>query len=497
MGRVGRVALDRASQGDRVYALKAPGRHQLSSAMFAGFTATYGITLHGLLVVLSLLAYVVASHAFNQRRHPTAAIAWVFFILLVPYVALPAFLVFGSRKQPRPLLIAGPGPASSSAPWAIRAITALGQPAPASYRDLVVHADGREALEALWRVIDAAEVSIDICTFIIGRDAVGEAVLARLVAKARAGVRVRLMVDGMGRLMSRRPDLSPLVDAGGRVTVFVPPLRLPIRARANLRDHRKMVIVDAERAGHRAWSGGRNLASEYFEGAPGKAPWIDLTFDIGGDLVQQFATLFERDWAYGSGERVAPTPRVRATLVDAQAHCCAQLVASGPDEVDDTIQTLLVTGAYQAEQRIVLVTPYFVPDSALLAALCMAARRGVGVDLLVPAKSNHPMSDIARRRAMRTLAVAGGRIWLAPHMLHAKLAVFDDLVALSGSANVDSRSLFLNYELMAAFHDRGDVARFADWFERELSTASRYEARRPGWITDIAEGLVLWAGFQL
>lgn len=465
--------------------------------MFAGFTATYGITLHGLMIVLSLLAYVVASHVFNQRRHPTAAIAWVFFILLVPYVALPTFLVFGSRKQSRPLLLPGPPPAVASAPWAIRTIAALGQPAPSTYRDLRIHVDGRDALQALWRVIDGAEASIDVCTFIIGRDAIGADVVARLAAKARAGVRVRLMIDGLGKLMSRHPDLAPLVAAGAELTVFVPPLRLPIRARANLRDHRKMVIADADRPGRRAWSGGRNLAAEYFEGGDGKARWNDLTFDVGGELVLQCATLFERDWAYGSGRKVEAVPRVRAALVDAQAHCCAQVVASGPDEVDDTIQTLLVTGAYQAEHRILLLTPYFVPDDALLSALCIAARRGIVVDLVVPARSNHRTSDIARRRAMRALAVAGGRIWLAPHMLHAKLAVFDDLLALSGSANFDSRSLFLNYELMVAFHDRDDIARFADWGERERSMATPFAPKRPGWITDIAEGLVLWTGFQL
>ena len=465
--------------------------------MFAGLTATYGITLHGLMVVLSLLAYVVASHAFNQRRHPTAAIAWVFFILLVPYVALPTFLVFGSRKQPRPLLLPSPEPSSSNAPWAIRAIAALGQPAPATYRNLFVHADGADAVAALWRVIDGAAETIDICTFIIGNDGIGESVVTRLVAKANAGVRIRLMVDGMGQLMRRHPDLSPLVDAGARFTVFVPPLRLPIRARANLRDHRKMVIVDAGRHERRLWSGGRNLAGEYFEGLRDEAPWHDLTFDVGGDLVLQAATLFERDWAYGNGEKVEATPRTRAKLVDTQAHCCAQLVASGPDEVEDTIQTVLVSGAYQAERRIVLVTPYFVPDASLLTALCMAARRGVTVDLLIPARSNHRMSDIARRRALRSLAVAGGRIWLSPHMLHAKLAVFDDLVALSGSANIDSRSLFLNYELMVAFHDRGDVGRFAAWYDRERLTATRYVPKPAGLLADIGEGLVLWTGFQL
>lgn len=465
--------------------------------MLAGLSSTYGITLHGLMVVLSLLAYVVASHAFNQRRHPTAAIAWVFFILLVPYVALPTFLIFGSRKQARPLMLAGPEPSPSRATWAVRAIVALGQPAPASYRDLVVHADGRQALDALWRVIDAAEESIDLCTFIIGADPVGDGVVARLAAKARAGVRVRVMVDGMGQLMRRHPDRSVLLDAGARFTVFVPPLRLPIRARANLRDHRKMLIVDAGRSARRLWTGGRNLAGEYFEGLRDDPGWRDLTFDLGGELVSQAAALFERDWAYANGQPIAAVVRRQAALADRRGACGAQLVASGPDEVDDTIQTVLVTGAYQAEQRIVLVTPYFVPDSALLVALCMAARRGVAVDVLVPRRSNHRMSDIARRRAMRTLAMAGGRIGLVPHMLHAKLAIFDDVLALSGSANIDSRSLYLNYELMVAFHDSRDVARFVAWFERERTTAVRYVPTPAGIVADIAEGLVLWAGFQL
>ena len=463
--------------------------------------ATYGITLHGLMVVLSLLAYVVASHAFNQRRHPTAAIAWVFFILLLPYVALPAFIVFGSRKKARPLLLSPSEPSSIDAPWAIRTIAALGQPAPSSYRDLHVHADGAEALAALWRVIDAAVESIDLCTFIVGKDDVGEAVVARLVAKARAGVRVRLMVDGMGRLMRKHPDFTPLIEAGARYVTFVPPLKLPIRARSNLRDHRKLVLVDVDRPERRLWSGGRNLAGEYFTGLPDEPAWHDLTFDVEGDLVLQAAALFERDWAYGNGEKVEATPRIRATLAPshmrAQLHCCAQLIASGPDEVDDTIQSVLLAGAYQAIRRLVLVTPYFVPDSALLAALCMAARRGVTVELLIPTRSNHGMSDFARHRALRALDAAGAHVWLAPQMLHAKLALCDDDLALSGSANVDSRSLFLNYELMFAFHDRVDVARFAAWFEREKTTASRFVARKPGLLTDIAEGLVLWTGFQL
>jgi len=175
----------------------------------------------------------------------------------------------------------------------------------------------------------------------------------------------------------------------------------------------------------------------------------------------------------------------------------AQLVASGPDQADDTIFALLVTAAYRARRRIALVTPYFVPEAALLMALCLAARRGVSVDLLLPAQSNHRLSDFARSRALRSLAAAGGKIRLVPGMLHAKLAVIDDTLALAGSANLDSRSLFLNYEMMVAFHKPEDVRRFAAWFDEERASASAYVASPPGLLRDVAEGMLLWLGFQL
>jgi cardiolipin synthase len=460
------------------------------------------LTLHVLISVLGLLVYVVTAHLLEQRRHPTAAIAWVLFIVFVPYLALPLFLTFGSRKQARPrsARTLGATPPLTEGPWARRTIQALGQPAPAAYTGLRLHASGSEASRALWRTLDAAEQSIDLCTFILGHDKLGQAVIDKLIAKAQAGVRVRLLLDGMGSLMAGRPNLQPLKAAGAAVTLFVPPLHSPLKGRTNLRDHRKMLIVDAQLATGRLWCGGRNLASEYFEGEQGKAAWHDLSFDLGGPLLRQCIELFERDWAFANTQHPPAQMPVVPDAVPAGAapgQDGAQLVASGPDQVDDTVYALLISAAYQARRRIALVTPYFVPDAALLMALCLAARRGVAVDLLLPAKSNHRLSDIARGRALRALAQAGGRIWLAPQMLHAKLAVVDDDLALAGSANFDSRSLFLNYELMIAFQAAADVQRFADWFERERITAERYGAQRPGLTRDLVEGMVLWVGFQL
>jgi cardiolipin synthase len=264
---------------------------------------------------------------------------------------------------------------------------------------------------------------------------------------------------------------------------------------ANLRDHRKLIVADAALGTRRLWCGGRNMAAEYFTGKPGTPPWKDLSFDLSGELVIQASALFEHDWNYANGRPNSPGTQ---TSVDSPPlQDAAQLIASGPDQDDDTIYSVLVTAAYRARSRIVLATPYFVPDAALLTALCLAARRGVAVDLLLPERSNHRLSDLARARALRSMVQAGAKVWLVPGMLHAKLVAIDETLALAGSANVDSRSLFLNFELMVAFHDADDVRRFVAWFDQERHASHPYIARQPSLLRDIAEGTLLWLAFQL
>jgi cardiolipin synthase len=451
------------------------------------------LSVHGLVVALGLLIYVLSSHAMQKRRDPTAAISWVLAIALVPYIGLPLYLLFGSRKRlharglsVRPV----PGPALHPADaWPRQLAAAMGQPPVESYQDLRVHADGREALHALFEVIDSAQHELVLCTFILGRDAVGSALLVRLIERARSGVRVRLMVDGFGRLLGGRISLHELRAAGAEVVVFGPVLRPPGRSRANLRNHRKIVVAD----GVRLWCGGRNFAAEYFEGAGGRPPWRDITFDLQGPFAMQALDLFNSDWAYATG---AARPQ-RRVVAERPAQPYAQLLASGPDQADDTVHNLLVTACFKARTHIVAVTPYFVPGEALLMALTLAARRDVCVDLILPAHSNHHLADFVRHRALRTLAAAGGRIWLTPYMLHAKAMVVDQDLAIAGSANLDARSMFLNYEFMAAFYAPPAIRRFADVLEQHRAAAQAYRAGKPGLWRDFAEGLVLWVGFQL
>ncbi len=448
---------------------------------------------HAMFVLVGLLSYVMVTRIGGHHRHPSAAIAWVLLIALLPYLGLPLFLVFGTRKLVRParrVSRTDRAPSCEGPGWALQLLAALDVPQPVRNRSIEFHEDGAESLRALLEIVGRARERVDVCTYVIGDDSIGEAVLAALVQSAQRGVRVRVLLDAIGGLRGARRAVAMLHATGVELRWFMPVLRNPARGRTNLRDHRKLVVAD----GCAMWSGGRNLAAEYFD--DGDGGWIDLSFVARGPLARQAQALLERDWQAAHG-RVAASgfaDDIGAGLFDGPS---AQLVPSGPDLADDTLYALLVAAAFRAERRIVAVTPYFVPEDALLAAWCVACRRGVRIDLLVPSRSNHRMADLARGRALRALAAAGGHVHLHLAMIHAKLVIVDDELALCGSANLDSRSLLLNFELMTAFYGRAEIDWLREWAERQFRRAHAYEPQHPSWGRDVLEGFVRAVGFQL
>ena len=457
--------------------------------------------IDALLVAVGLVIYVGASHTLHQRRHPSAAIAWVLGILLVPYITLPLYLAFGTRKivPQRVTQRRTEAPPATAGPTTVRRSQqlahAMHQPLPAPYECLKIHEDGHEALATVRRIIEGAQHTLEVSTFLLGRDVLGKEIAARLRQRARAGVKVRLLIDGVGFYMGGHPELEGMREAGVEVVLFVSIFRSPRRGRTNLRNHRKMMIADSEIL----WCGGRNLAAEYFEGGyhalRQHAPWVDLSFDLRGPLVHDARWQFEEDWAFAREQATPDFPVIPRPEIDQLSQ--AQLIVSGPDHPDDAIYTLLVSACFTSRQRILAATPYFVPDQGLLIALMLAARRGVAVDLVIPAHSNHRIADFVRHRALRDLVSAGGRVWLHPEMLHAKAVLVDDDLALAGSANLDGRSLFLNYEMMIAFYDPGAVAGFSRWVEARQVESAPYTAKRPGVLRELAEGVMLWLAFQL
>jgi cardiolipin synthase len=458
------------------------------------------LTIHSAVVLLGLAVYVAASRANRQRRHPSAAVAWVISLVLVPYVALPAYFLFGSRKnrlKPAPLPHVAPLPDLSAAArlQALAVNLGLGPPVPCS--DLRLHADGGDALGRLREILLGARERLDVSTFLLGRDPVGREISRLLAQRARQGLKVRLLIDGVGLYMGGRPPLARLVRAGVEVALFVPPWASFLPGRINLRNHRKMVVAD----GHWLWCGGRNLAAEYFTGKPlplgGVAePWIDLSFDVRGPIAADALAQFQADWELASGGRAVAVP-LRPASASAPARPTAQLVPSGPDQAEDTLYSLIIEASFSARRRILAVTPYFLPDPGLLMAFTLAARRGVQVDLVLPLRSNHRLADLARPPAIRELVAAGVNVWLAPGMVHAKAVVVDEMLALAGSANLDERSLFLNYELMVAFYDPDTVRRFAEWVGAVRAASTRVQAAPVPLARELAEGILRLLVFQL
>lgn len=445
------------------------------------------LTTHGFAAAASVLIYIATTRMRHQRRTPGTAIAWVLALLFVPYVALPLFVLFGSRAARPPATVARSPPEGD---WIGDYARSLALP-PRRPGRASVHADAREATASLHATIARATATLDVCTFLFAGDAFGCGIAERLAARSREGVRVRVIVDGVGLLLKTRDAVAQLRAGGVEVRLFHAPSMIGL-ASVDVRNHRKYAIAD----GTAAWMGGRNLAGEYFEDR-GEASWRDLTFACEGAVVADIVRQFERDWICADSRAMkAPDNSAAAAEARPADDGTFRFVATGADQPDDTLRSLLISAAFRAKERFLIATPYFVPDAAMLDALRLACVRGVDVHILVPARSNHHLADFVRGRSLRLLARVGATVRLCPQMNHAKLVIVDDAIAFAGSANFDTRSLLINYEAMMLFTAPEDVARFGEWMAATSADSTPFVvAHVPLW-RDLAEGLLLAAAFE-
>jgi cardiolipin synthase len=422
--------------------------------------------------VLSLLHIVAAASvtvdAVLRKRHVPSIIGWVGLAWLAPIAGALLYLAFGINRIRRTGVALGLREAWDGA--APHAPAAADDALAAAHPDLdgLIRlgrritgvpltggnrveplVDGDQAYPAMLRAIEGARKSITLATYIFDHDAVGRTFLQALAGARQRGVAVRVLIDDVGARYARPNMVGRLRRAAVPAAAFLP-TRVPRLFRyANLRNHRKIMVVD----GRLGFAGGMNIRAGHWLARAPSHPVHCLHFEIEGPVVDDMQRTFATDWAFATGEQL-----LGDLWFDAGRDCgpvAARGIPDGPDHhLDHTLQMILGALAV-ARRRVRIVTPYFLPDSVVLAALKVTAMRGVDVDIVLPARSNIPLMDWAMQPQFAELLEGGCRAWLLPPPFdHTKIFRVDADWSLIGSTNWDARSLRLNFEYNLECYDR-------------------------------------------
>jgi cardiolipin synthase len=433
-------------------------------------------------LVVGVIPIVLAATVILHKRNENAAIAWVGLLLLSPGIGAVAYLLFGINRIRRRAMRTRPPSGSpvrshdreahtgrAGAEGAIDRLINNLAPNPAvggNQVQLLRNGDG--AYPAMIASIDAATRSVMLSTYIFKRDATGLDFVGALARAQARGVDVRVLVDGVGQMYSF-PSIAPALRAAeipfARYMHSFWPWRMPY---LNLRSHRKVLVVD----GKVGFTGGINISQNNRLDTVSKRSVRDLHFRIAGPVVGQLSDAFADDWTFTTGETLEGDQWF-PTLAE-QGEVVARAIPTGPHEPIDRTRWILHAAILEARERILIQTPYFLPDEILVSALRIASIKGLKIDILIPERSNLRFVDWAVRARLDELLNDGCRIWLGPQPFnHAKLLVVDREWALIGSSNWDPRSLRLNFELNVECCSAAFVDELSGEFEAERNRARR------------------------
>lgn len=418
-----------------------------------------------------ILAPVAVGHALIHKRDSRAAFGWVAVCVVFPLFGPFLYFLFGiNRVRTRAHKLHGRPRfkfwmtlerteesiselgSISNVPSEYRSFARISdkvahRPVTYSNRLEILH-NGEQAYPAMLAAIKDSRQIVYMSTYIFETDAVGRQFIDELSAAAKRGVDVRVIIDGMGEKYSLPWAGILLTRAGVRTARFMPPRLWPPQIHLNLRNHRKILVTD----GLTAFTGGMNIGGRHMVSATDSRKSVtDVHFRIEGHIVAQLQQIFLENWEFITGETVSP---VSTPLTDVSDPAICRAIGNGPDEDIDKLATIL-TGAVSAAQRSVLImTPYFLPSREMIGAMQAAALRGVEVDVVLPGKNNLPFVHWATQNMLWELLQYQIRVWYQPPPFnHSKLFVVDDCYTHIGSANLDPRSLRLNFELVVEVMD--------------------------------------------
>ncbi|WP_420832601.1 cardiolipin synthase [Weissella diestrammenae] len=347
-----------------------------------------------------------------------------------------------------------------------------------------IFTDGHKKFEQLFDDIQRAKHHINIEYFTIYDDEIGNQLVDLLVAKAKKGVRVRVLFDQWGSHGRHEKMWRRLKEAGGQVLPFMAPRYVLITFRMNFRDHRKLVVID----GNVAYIGGFNVGDQYLGKSKKFGYWRDTHLRIEGDAVLAVQSRFFTDWNATTHKQQLTFsddyfPSRRELVNDTTA---IQIVSSGPDNSDKQIQTGYLKMFATATESITIQTPYFIPDQAVLEVLRMAIQSGIRVRLMIPSIPDHPFVYRATEYYASQLLEVGAEIYRYDNgFLHAKMVSIDGRIASVGSANMDIRSFVLNFEANAFLYDHEIAGALEKIFEIDMQKSTRlskaYFSKQPAW----------------
>ena len=463
-------------------------------------------------IVNFILIAVFLPQVLMYKAESTSAVAWGLVIVFLPLIGVGLFALFGyqhisrrvrqKRRHKELYRLNSPGrrrrqgasrvgnqtpdaePLSDLCPRMVHLAGEFDAQDVTPGNQIDFYYEGKSAYDAMLLAIRQAKHHIHLQTFIFQPDETGDDFLAALTERARQGIEVRLLYDAVGSHRLRPRKLEGLRAAGGRCCVFLPISLLRRRMQINLRNHRKIQVVD----GQIGFIGGLNVGNEYLGKDPRFGFWRDTHLRLQGPVVADLQRVFAEDWDFAAAEQLIPEDNpekcVYLQTQDAQGPFPAQVIDSGPDRDLKGIREIYHAAILQAERRVWIASPYFVPDAGLRDALRLAGYKGVDVRFLGQFRPDKLIPQYAARFFWGEVLSAGVKVYQYTRgMIHAKVVLVDDDWASVGTANLDNRSLHLNFEVNCLIYSRRAVAELAAQFERDLETAIRLEcgvyARRP------------------
>ncbi len=448
-------------------------------------TAIAGQILEFIFILNVIFATLVV---FFERRSPSATLTWLMVLFFIPVLGFVLYIFLGQDLRKKKIFFLKKEEEYKIFPLLelqdelIHANKlVLKNQRINQYRDLIqlhlnsnqaffsqdnkleIFVDGRLHFEDLLASLKKARVYIHLQYYIIRNDGLGRQVLNLLVAKAREGVEVRLLYDGMGCMRLPRNFFRPLLEAGGHVASFFPPFLPYINLRINYRNHRKICVID----GRQAYVGGFNIGDEYL-GLSKLGYWRDTHIRIEGSAVMGLAFRFLLDWRFAARD-YAPVDEKYFPYYNTDGETGIQIVSSGPDSRWAAIKDGFLKMISSAQQRLYIQTPYFIPDESILEALKVAALSGVDVRLVIPEKEDHLFVHWASLSYVGELLEAGVSCYTYKKgFIHSKMMVMDSFISTVGTANLDIRSFNLNFEVNAFIYDEDISTQLEAIFMRDL-----------------------------